>query len=316
MDKNEISHDQWLARTRRIFTYYNLGEVKQIRLTTRGANNLIYIINETYAIRFDGLDNFAESRFSAERQIYEQLASTRVPVPSVVVCDTSRTLAPCEYMIMTRIEGEAIIDSIDRLCEAERANLAVQVGEALATMHSLHFERFGQIRRLDRNSVETWTEYVLNVASRLIRRGLSQRTLPLTLAVRLHTALHDHRPLFSAITIPALVHWDAHFENLLQHQGQLTGVLDFEWALAGDPSVDFAVEDQWESAWPGSRAQIYAAYAALRPLDQHHPTRVILYKILRDLDALVESKDDPKETSDQYDRALLAVTAGLDTLGK
>jgi aminoglycoside phosphotransferase (APT) family kinase protein len=105
---------------------------------------------------------------------------------------------------------------------------------------------------------------------------------------RLLAVFAAHKPLFDQVTVPHLVHWDYHFENILQQDGHISGILDFEWALCGDPTLDLRQERQWEETCPGSRDFVYAGYTAHRALAPDHALRVKLYTMLQNLDWAVD----------------------------
>ena len=46
------------------------------------------------------------------------------------------------------------------------------------------------------------------------------------------------RGLLAQVRSGALAHCDFHYENILQDGGRLSGLLDFEWAISGDPAYD------------------------------------------------------------------------------
>ena len=68
----------------------------------------------------------------------------------------------------------------------------------------------------------------------------------------------------------------------------VTGVIDFEWALAGDPAWDFIAQDKWEEMCPGSRAYLYAGYTHHRPLAPDHALRVAIYQLLLHVETVVD----------------------------
>lgn len=113
--------------------------------------------------------------------------------------------------------------------------------------------------------------------------------IDLPLAARLAKALGDLRPLYEQSEYPRLVHRDFHFENVLCHNGAITGVIDFEWSLWGDPLCDFRTEDEMERVCPGSSAAVYAAYGALRPLPDDFRRRLTGYRMLMALEYLEDA---------------------------
>ncbi len=72
------------------------------------------------------------------------------------------------------------------------------------------------------------------------------------------------------MTQGVLIHSDYHYENILQRAGRLTGILDFEWALSGDPAYDFMNADVRERQIPGSEAAFRIGYHSLRSFDAEH----------------------------------------------
>jgi aminoglycoside phosphotransferase (APT) family kinase protein len=109
------------------------------------------------------------------------------------------------------------------------------------------------------------------------------------------------QPLFLFDQPGRLVHGDYHFSNLLQQDGHLSGVLDFEWVMSGDVAWDFRIDDQLEIVCPGSRSAFYAGYTSRRPLTDHHAERVAFYKLGLYLDYLTFED----EAENDQTRALL-----------
>lgn len=66
--------------------------------------------------------------------------------------------------------------------------------------------------------------------------------------------------------------------------GQLSGILDFEWALAGDLSYDFMIADIRERMVPKSEPILGTGYQSLRPFSPEHERRVIWYRLFLQLE--------------------------------
>jgi aminoglycoside phosphotransferase (APT) family kinase protein len=90
------------------------------------------------------------------------------------------------------------------------------------------------------------------------------------------------------VTQAVLVHSDFHYENLLQQNGQLSGLLDFEWAFAGDPAADFATAPTRAAMLPGSETTFVAGYQSVRPFDAEHSYRATLYRLFIWLEGAVQ----------------------------
>ena len=86
---------------------------------------------------------------------------------------------------------------------------------------------------------------------------------------------------------PALVHCDFHYENILHVDGKLSGLLDFEWALAGDPAYDFMIGDVRERMVPSSEATLAAGYQSMRSFRPNHRQCVHWYRLFLQLEEAV-----------------------------
>lgn len=289
MFKRGFSIDQ--AALQRIFDAHGLGQVNTVEWAGLGRNNPALIINDALVIRFDGIINEGVSRFHGEARAYAALNAAGVPAPRALLVDDSAALVPQHYVIMTKLEGAPLIQAWPTLTPAQREGAAYQAGELLAKMHGIPFERFGRLYGTER-IFGTWREYLEDYLSRATREAANDGLIPPDLLTRTEAAMARHAPLLDAVTTPRLVHWDYHFENLLYKDGAITGVLDFEWALGGDPAHDFNRRDQWDEDCPGSRAPLYAGYISLRPLDSDHEARAALYQMLWYVDCVIDAFDD------------------------
>src|SRR5207249_1377922 len=76
----------------RLFARHGLGPVRQVAAVAGGQINQVLEVNGEYVVRFrpPGKDGGA---FATERRLFERLRG-RVPVPEVVLLDTSREAAP------------------------------------------------------------------------------------------------------------------------------------------------------------------------------------------------------------------------------
>lgn len=285
-----ITHDD-LAR---IWRRHGLGEVRHVSRIERGIVNATFVINDSHVVRFDGLPPPAEGRhrYFAEQTAYALLRERGLPVPEVLALEPASQGETPAYIVMTRLSGGAVIDGWATLDAAQRRQVARQAGEALAAMHGITLPRFGKLRDLDRLGFDGWFDYVADFLNRYTERGLAVQALDMALTARLWDALEALRPGLESVRQGVLVHGDYHWENLLQHEGALSGMIDFELSISGDPAMDFAVAEQWEDECPGSREHIYATYTAQRALEADHAPRSHFYWLLRVLDYTVESLEE------------------------
>lgn len=286
---------------------HRLGHIATVEWAGRGMNNPVLIINDRFVLRFDGLNLDGRSRFHGEKVAYDCLREQGIPAPRVIALDTSKTLVPQDYMVMSKIEGQAVIDRWPDLTSAQREQVAYEAGRYLAMMHEITFQGHGQLRQLPPDRFPTWYDYVVDYLTHYGNEGVEQGIFSTRLRDTILATFERNKLLLSSVTPARLVHWDYHFENIMEQDGHVSGILDFEWALSGDPNYDFKVRQQWEETCPGSREALYRGYTDRRALPPDHETRVALYCVMMFVDYAVDAR-----TDDEREEALAELQAALD----
>lgn len=264
-----------------IWDQHGLGLVETMHKPAQGVVNYSLILNDRYVIRFDAMqDADVEHRYRTEELFYTRLRGI-LPVPEVIALDESKTLVPCMYIILSKLPGEQIVRTWQELTTEQQAATAFQAGVYLAEMHNVMLlDDFGDPGYL----LPGWVAFVDEFAERYLQESARIGILDETILKRIRQVVQQAQPLLNTVQRSVLVHSDYHFENVLQRAGQVTGVIDVEWGVFGDPAWDFRVEDEWEMTCPGSRAALYAGYQSRRGLRDHHEQVVALYKMLLWLD--------------------------------
>jgi aminoglycoside phosphotransferase (APT) family kinase protein len=286
------SHDITPETIQAIWDQHGLGKIETLTRPARGIVNHTLIVNDAYVIRFDVLEDYdwpGISRYAGEKWAYETLRGSDVPVPEVIAYDTSKSLAPYDYLILTKLPGKTVHDSLVDLTAEAQHKIAYRMGEYLATIHSYQYpaDGFGLLFNVAAGvRMADWADYVAYFFQDYIGQVRKIDLLSEEIFTRIEVVREKMRPLLAAVQRGQLVHGDYHFSNLLQHDGQLTGVIDFEWAQSGDPSWDFRVDDDLETASPGSSDAFYAGYISRRTLPDYHAERVALYRVGLYLDYL------------------------------
>jgi aminoglycoside phosphotransferase (APT) family kinase protein len=273
-----------------------LGIVHTAAPPAHGAINPCLIVNDAYVIRFDtGFKGVG--RFRSEAVAYQRLAGSEVPVPEVIALDGSGRIVPYEYLITNKLPGTPVIDCWRALSEATRQDIARQAGRYLAVIHGHSFgDFFGKLwGSVTGEGFDGWYAFIEDYGARYTAQAINLRAVTPETVSRIQAALESHRPLLDRITQSALVHSDYHFENILQQDGVITGVIDFEWAYAGDPSSDFHIQERWEEMCPGSVTPFLEGYQRERPLDADHNTRRLIYALLLHLETVVDATNQGDE---------------------
>lgn len=287
----------------RVWDLHGLGAIRTTERLSRGVINHATLVNETFVIRFDTLGTsfpkpgsgpLSRTRFLSEAFACHLLADRGLPTPQVVALDDSRQILRYPYLITTRLPGQPLIELWNELEPTTRQTLAYQAGEWLARMHYVTFKRFGQLKDIlpEQNppgGFDQWAEYVVDHCQRFLTSAEKLGALDQQTIQAITSRMERAQSQLEIVQIGSLIHSDYHFENLLAENGRLTGLIDLEWAFSADPTWDFTVQSRWEATCPGSEAPLLAGYTAHRQLDKGHAARLHLYRIIIQLEIVVNN---------------------------
>jgi aminoglycoside phosphotransferase (APT) family kinase protein len=275
-----------------IWQAYELGVVQTITVPRRGCSNACFLVNDTHVVRFQ-ITELPHHKFRTEKTAYDLLRARRFPVPEALVLDESRTLLPYAFLITTRLPGETVYDSWSSLDRRTRAQLAFEAGRYQGLLHRHTFPAFGGLSQLADGGFPTWRAYLEDYVARHVRRARQEQLLDPATTTRIEQLLGRFQPLMAAVTTGCLLHRDYQFENVLQQEGKVTGIIDFEWAMSGDPVFDCRLDESLEEC-PGSVEPFYAGYASISPLTEHHRLKADFYRLLLCLECVACWGRDPE----------------------
>jgi aminoglycoside phosphotransferase (APT) family kinase protein len=288
----------------RIFNAHGLGKIHDFAMPARGSVNLVVIINDQYVVRMDTRPPNGTSRFLGEKIAYDFLAGSGLPVPRVIALDLSKKLIYYDYIIMTKLPGTPVIDAWDTLTPQQRHDVSFQAGEFLAHMHNVTINHFGALKEIGNLRQKSVYEDVSFFFKRAATEAHHIGQLSAHNYQEVEALLNAAKPLLEKIRHGHIVHSDYQLENLLQEDGVITGIIDFEWVLGGDPTWDFVAEEKWDAQCPGSRKIIYDGYTSVRRLDSDHELRVRLYKALMHIETIAGSNDWREWAKGELDKLL------------
>lgn len=266
---------------------HGLGDIRKIVAASGGVRNECYIVNDELVARFNTRDpQFA--KFRNEQVAYELLHGSDLPVPDTVLLDESRSLVPYDAIVVTRLPGVNVAESCRELSPTQVEELAREAGTCLALLHGLTFPVFGKLSALDDEPFHSWPDYFNDYARRYMAAARRQELVDSALPSRLEALLADTADLLAGVTSGVLVHSDFHYENILQIEGRLSGILDFEWSLAGDPAYDFMADDARNAMIPGVEPSFVEGYLSVRPFEDLHHRRAEIYRLFLQLETSVE----------------------------
>lgn len=166
------------------------------------------------------------------------------PVPAVLAADDSKRLLARNVLVLTKLDGERVYELLERLDEATLADINRQLGAILRALHEVGFDCFGYVGADGvLGSHETNPDYMrFQFAKKLREFAELGGDDELRRSIERHVA--ERGELLAGCAHPALCHNDCHYGNVLvlpaAEGWRVSGLLDFENVLAGDPLLDLA----------------------------------------------------------------------------
>ncbi|MCA5891998.1 aminoglycoside phosphotransferase family protein [Isoptericola sp. NEAU-Y5] len=169
-----------------------------------------------------------------------------LPLPRVLLHDATRRHVAGDAMVTTFLDGD-LWSELD-LDQVGTTRARRSLGAFMARLHSLPVAgRYGYPAPGSGLARDTWPDaFAAMVAAVLDDAARWAVDLP---AARLTAAVAAHRDVLATVTTPRLVHADLWAGNLLLDPGtqRVTGVLDAERALWGDPLFELVGADQFST---------------------------------------------------------------------
>jgi aminoglycoside phosphotransferase (APT) family kinase protein len=172
-------------------------------------------------------------------------AETTVPVPEIVAHDFTRARVDRDYLIMPRIPGRPLSEA--ELAPAAAARALEEWGRHVAAIHQLtdlegRFGYLGEHRCMAPQP--TWAEAFRTMYRKELDDVVACGVVEAGQADDAMALLEDHIDLFGHCAESRLLHGDLWVTNLLvEDNGRVTGVLDFDRACWGDIEWDLAIAD-------------------------------------------------------------------------
>jgi fructosamine-3-kinase len=148
-----------------------------------------------------------------------------------------------DYLLMARLPGLPL--TVAALTKRQVDGVLEQVGACLAQMHALVADRYGYLGiHHPMQPQTTWSGAFVVMWHKLLDDVVACGGYTPEEADAMRRLLDIYRPHFEHDPPASLLHMDVWSQNILVDSGgRLTGLLDLDRALWGDPEIEFAVLD-------------------------------------------------------------------------
>jgi aminoglycoside phosphotransferase (APT) family kinase protein len=248
------------------------GRVSFSPIRTGKFNTSFYVSTEAgaYVLRIAPPDDavfcfYERAMMKQEPDIHRMLLEkTTVPAARIAAFDDTHRLIDRDFMIMERLPGvpltEAASVSVDEVFR--------QVGAMLAQCHALTADRYGYIgAHRPMEPASSWVEAFATMWDALLDDVVSVGHYDEDERRALSGLLREHIDAFDRPVDSSFLHMDIWHQNVLVDAGgRVTGIVDWDRALWGDPEIEFAVLDycgvSTRSFWEGYGAERDTSEAA------------------------------------------------------
>ncbi len=217
---------------------------------------------------------FYEKNMMAQEPGLHQILreKTSVPVPEIVVYDNSHSLIERDFLLMERLPGTPASEA--PLTRPLWNRSLTQIGEYLAQVHAITAEQFGYLgEHKPMNPQSDWFSAFAIMWAKMIRQIKSVQAYSQEEADQLIDLLETHKEIFTMVP-SSLLHMDVWAQNILvDENGNVTGLLDWDRALWGDPEIEYAVLDYCGISEPA----FWQGYGAERDDSSDAQIRFIFY---------------------------------------
>jgi len=210
-------------------------------------------------------------------------ANTTLPVPKVFFYDDTHSICSSDYFFMEKLSGKSFskMRFEEGMPEDQIENILNEIGRYNAEMNKIKGTCFGYIGQKEKQGL-VWRDVFQSMMADILTDG---ERVEISLGIRYREArkLID-RASFSLdqVTNPQFVHGDLWEGNVFVTDGKISGMIDFERAIWGDPLMENFFRLHCRSA---SYAKGYG-----RDLREEAPIRALLYDMYLYLIMVIETK--------------------------
>lgn len=204
------------------------------------------------------------------------LECTDIPVPRIDTFDDTHADLDRDYMIMQFLPGRPMSE----LSELDHDAVLGRVGECLKQAHAITAESYGYLGEHHPMTPQpSWNDAFWMMWRLLVEDIAGVGFYDGAESARMLALLDAHSDCFTRRVPPSLLHMDVWAQNILVEDAcRLTGLLDWDRAVWGDPEIEFAVLDYCGISQPA----FWEGYG--QPRENSRETRVrtafyLLYEI-------------------------------------
>ena len=234
-------------------------------------------------------------------------ARTDVPVPEILAYDTSRAVLGRDFLIMERLPGVPLTEAAG----VDADPVWGQVGAHLAEVHAITADAYGYLgphRVMEPQG--SWAQAFHIMWNKLVDDIVACGGYSEEEAGQMRSLADRCMPWIDREVPACLLHMDVWHQNVLvTEDGAVTGLLDWDRALWGDPEIEFAVLDYCGVSVPA----FWEGYGSRRDRSDEAKLRQAMYFLyeLQKYIVIRRARGKDPSAAEPYRRNALGMAAAL-----
>ncbi len=219
------------------------------RIPTGKFNDSYYVSSEKkeYVLRIAPPDStpvlFYENKMMRKEPGIHKIVheNTNIPVPEILDYDFSRSVVNRDWLLMKRIPGRTLSEI--SLNSVKTDKMFFTLGRYIKELHLITGNKFGYQESpstgpMKENWFSAFRSMWIKILDDILRTGIYTKEN----VTALTGLLDSHSSAFPALPESSLLHMDLWSQNILiDTTGTITGIIDWDRALSGDPEIEYAV---------------------------------------------------------------------------
>ena len=214
-----------------------------------------------------------------------------VPIPQIQYYCTDKSFCGAEFLFMEYIEGISMGKLRSTLSNEEKKYFYTEIGKIVKYISSIKNDTFGYLG----SGIEftSFYEFIYHLFDNVL---LDAEDINVDLTVpydAVRQLVKKEKDIFDEIQIPSLVHFDIWENNIMLKDGKISGVLDWERAIFGDPLMEERFREYCKNT------DFYCGYGLLCPTESES-RRMWFYDLWMAATWMTETFFREYETDKQY----------------
>lgn len=242
--KNKQTNENIIAMAKAAFPDRGIPEIQEL---TEGMCNAAYRLTYEDGFRtvlkisspikegfMTNESNLMEAEVRAMKLVAE---NTKVKVPEIYNYDTSKEICDGDFFFMENLEGASWISVIDNLEDEVNAALRTEVGKLQKQLTEITGEKF-RLLGDDIHKFDSLYEFTYFLIKNVLEDAEKREVVIGVPKTDILTKLERDKDIFAYVETPTLVHWDMWEGNIFVRDGKVSGIIDWERAMWGEPFMD------------------------------------------------------------------------------